>query len=1074
MDEKIEHISKKAMYMTERIGSTKSVERENKRASFDEFMKHLSFLCAKGSEDNLRKMLKWSGYSVEDVNQAWELEPELDTELAKRMSAMYHGLIGDRGIPAWLEGGVFRGEYPFEKAYSGLAILGLSRLRGRLENKYEEWCSIIENGAKQDLVEELVRRLTNLGKYTLYKIFSENRTKGEKVAISLMEEFDGAQKRRYRKFVKDLKKGRWEEVFEEYPVLLRLMAVRLEQWVRWSEDFISRTIRDRDLIRQRLISDEKVKISGIDFLGDIHKGGRTKVISFCDEKVVYKPKITRNQKIFKRLKEWLNKQLEYELKSPKTLQMDGYKWVEYIEQKECESIEEVRKYYIRSGQILSILYILGSVDIHQENWIACGEHPVLVDYETILHGTNKYIGDIYDFPNKKSYNDYKSSVLSTGVLPVLAEDDSNASLREIGALVGSSSKKIRKSVHFVAKNTDFIHLKEVKKELSQKNELIYKNNIQPATKWTNEIVKGVDNGLEKIYENKNKVKSLIEDLIISEKSRFIFRPTRTYKNILKKSTKPKCLKNGLMFESYLMKTVRPYLNSSKKPRIWPLHQREVKNLKHFNIPLFITHNNKRNIHNEGSEISNVIDVKPIKSFNTRIESLSPEKISLQKKITEESIRARKLSTERDFLLKGGETANNLCNTKEVSLNSEVKRIKKYIIERSFAADDQSRGWIDIQPLNRSASSYFYGPLGPGFYKGVSGIAFFLAAEDYVNKNTSNKQVVHQVVSSLRNDIIRMLEHKDHNQNLFGMGGITGVGSYIYLFSYLAKFYHEEEYLDVAIKVANHLTEGIIQEDRQFDLVSGAAGTLRAVLSSYRLHGDTDLLETADLCAMHLLRYQHPSPSNGGAWTTLGGRQLIGMAHGAAGIALSLADAASIIGRSEYSDAVSKALEYIISEYDPTVSNWPDYRNLDQAADPKNKDAFQLRWCVGAPGVIRSLYEIKEKFNYPVEERYILEPTSQIIDIDEKSSIDHLCCGNIGRYMVLESLDSYFSKNNFEYEASKLLKKLVSNRLDNNGYIFFHNESDLKPVTFMQGISGIGYSLLWFENQSALPDITIIE
>jgi lantibiotic modifying enzyme len=47
--------------------------------------------------------------------------------------------------------------------------------------------------------------------------------------------------------------------------------------------------------------------------------------------------------------------------------------------------EEIKRYYQRAGQLLCLLYVLGANDCHNENLIACGEHPVLVDLETLMH-----------------------------------------------------------------------------------------------------------------------------------------------------------------------------------------------------------------------------------------------------------------------------------------------------------------------------------------------------------------------------------------------------------------------------------------------------------------------------------------------------------------------------------------------------------------------------------------------------------------------------------------------------------------------------------------------------------------
>jgi lantibiotic modifying enzyme len=56
--------------------------------------------------------------------------------------------------------------------------------------------------------------------------------------------------------------------------------------------------------------------------------------------------------------------------------------VEVVEYLPCQNQEEIKRYYQRAGQLLCLLYVLGANDCHNENLIACGEYPVLVDLET--------------------------------------------------------------------------------------------------------------------------------------------------------------------------------------------------------------------------------------------------------------------------------------------------------------------------------------------------------------------------------------------------------------------------------------------------------------------------------------------------------------------------------------------------------------------------------------------------------------------------------------------------------------------------------------------------------------------
>jgi lantibiotic modifying enzyme len=55
-----------------------------------------------------------------------------------------------------------------------------------------------------------------------------------------------------------------------------------------------------------------------------------------------------------------------------------------VENRNCNTKEEVYRFYRRMGIYIFIFYLLESNDIHGENMIACGEYPVIVDMENML------------------------------------------------------------------------------------------------------------------------------------------------------------------------------------------------------------------------------------------------------------------------------------------------------------------------------------------------------------------------------------------------------------------------------------------------------------------------------------------------------------------------------------------------------------------------------------------------------------------------------------------------------------------------------------------------------------------
>jgi lantibiotic modifying enzyme len=88
----------------------------------------------------------------------------------------------------------------------------------------------------------------------------------------------------------------------------------------------------------------------------------------------------------------------------------------------CSSAEGVARFYTRAGMLLAVLHLLSVTDIHCENIIAAGEHPVIVDLETML-------------ASWPSVYDSGWSMMSTGLLPhwQTAPDGRRFDLSGIGA-----------------------------------------------------------------------------------------------------------------------------------------------------------------------------------------------------------------------------------------------------------------------------------------------------------------------------------------------------------------------------------------------------------------------------------------------------------------------------------------------------------------------------------------------------------------------------------------------------------------------------------------------------------------
>ncbi len=100
------------------------------------------------------------------------------------------------------------------------------------------------------------------------------------------------------------------------------------------------------------------------------------------------------------------------------LNRNPHGWVEFVEHRSCHDIAELDRYHWRIGMHLCLAYVMGATDLHYENLIANGEHPVLVDLETMLQAVARSWDVLLASSADQQITEVLyDSVLSTGLLP---------------------------------------------------------------------------------------------------------------------------------------------------------------------------------------------------------------------------------------------------------------------------------------------------------------------------------------------------------------------------------------------------------------------------------------------------------------------------------------------------------------------------------------------------------------------------------------------------------------------------------------------------------------------------------
>ncbi|MCI0398875.1 MAG: type 2 lantipeptide synthetase LanM, partial [Chloroflexi bacterium] len=228
-------------------------------------------------------------------------------------------------------------------------------------------------------------------------------------------------------------------ILQESPVLARQLVTGINRWVAFSQEFLLHLGQDWQAICKRFgpENDPGMLIETRAGAGDVHRGGRSVVVARFDSglQLVYKPRSLAVDVHFQELLEWLNHRGEHQpFRTLKVLDQGSYGWVEFVPAQSCHSPEEVTHFYERQGGYLALLYALEATDFHSENLIALGEHPVLIDLESLLHprAGPKQVGSL-------AAQKMAHSVLRVGLLPQLVwsnEVSEGVDLSGLGAAPG--------------------------------------------------------------------------------------------------------------------------------------------------------------------------------------------------------------------------------------------------------------------------------------------------------------------------------------------------------------------------------------------------------------------------------------------------------------------------------------------------------------------------------------------------------------------------------------------------------------------------------------------------------------
>jgi type 2 lantibiotic biosynthesis protein LanM len=1107
----IAQIVSQATFLFERL-SDGHIEVDATQVNEQEANTRLAHWCqvvAQGNWEKFQRRLEWNGWNTEMVRPVLGTVPVLDSQVLPNwattlteivQTASEFSLKNISPSPIDLENPL-----PFEDVMLPVIFVARQKLLKRLGSASLSPAhlplKLLIEPAYLSLEEALLQGLSNITAKTLEFEFSHSRPLGQNLLNLVIKNTKGTfSKVQYNAFVQKLLSDGLLAFFQKYPVLGRLIATTIDFWVEATGEFLERLNADLSRIQQvfnhsetgkgRVIPTKLGKVIEIkSSLSDPHNQNRS-VIALTFEsglKLIYKPKDLGLEVTYSQFLEWCNQNFAFareqridnpdlQFKVLKVLNRETYGWVEYVEQQPCEDEAAAERFYVRAGMLLCLLYVLGGNDCHIENLIACGEHLVLVDMETVMHHEAKLIANFLDErATLVATNQLFDSVLRTGLLPMWEFGVDKSIAYDFSALgsVDIQPAPIPMPVwRFI--NTDDMHQRYEKINTPLQANIPILNGV---TLSPNNYIQELVTGFEQMYRflMRQREALLAADSPLaafrSQQVRFLFRPTKIYGRVLNKAMAPEFLRDGLDWSMEVDILSRAFLTTEEKPQAWQILSAELKAIGQLDIPYFSVATGSDALPlGQEQTIPEYFKAPCLSQVLTRLQQLDETDLAQQVAIIQLAFYARVARTV--LTDPGNSTAGELGDYPASLLTSEqllqqAQDIAVEIQNRAITGADGSLSWISLTFVP-SAERFQVMPLGDSLYDGNCGIALFLAALAHVTGNTQFRDLALRAIQSLQNFLQTSDAHTAQSTaNDMGIGGGTGLGSIIYSLVKISQFLELPQLCEDAQTTANLMTPELIAADDKFELLWGSAGAILGLLALYQKTENPADLERAIACGQHLLKYCDSAYS----LKTATPKPLTGFSHGAAGIAYSLLRLYAVTQDSAYLDAARQAIAYEDSFFSSTAGNWQEVTPI---YDPSAPSVFWSTWCHGAPGI--GLGRLGGLSIDQTEQ--ILTDIELALQTTQKTGfqhIDHLCCGNLGRTEVL-LVAAQKLKSPQWYQAAQELAAMVMRRAAQTGrYELFGNlPNSVFIPCFFQGAAGIGYQLLRLAYPESLPSVLLWE
>jgi len=895
---------------------------------------------------------------------------------------------------------------------------------------------------------------------------------------------------RFRCFVERLETSDYAlELANQYPSLIRAIDLRIQQWLETSIELTERVAADRAELDERTEAEEPLGpvVEIQTGLGDRHEGGRTvSIVRFENgARWVYKPRSVGAEAAFFQLLRWLDQSgFPIHLKGLRVLERESYGWVEFARSTPCESTTEMELYFERLGALVALLYVLEATDMHHENILAQGAHPILVDLETLMQ---PIVGD--PAPTVDRPRPATASVLRSGLLPRrLWADEGSAGFDVSGMSPGNT--EVLSVEQLQDEMSDEARYSEGRYEQELRDNLPMLDGQRPApSEYEEFVVRGFRQMYDYLRAHRD---ALLDpngplDPLRSTRVRVVVRPTELYARVLRTSFHPDYLQDGSARES-LFERLRE--DADRIPEFAQTTDYEVRALARCDVPRFAAEPGSRDLWtDDGERLHEFFGLSSWELVEQRFDELSDDDRERQEWLVRASLQSTVRREENPLPLAASPRATIEPSAPEVDPDllrttaiDVAQRLSSLSVDR-----DSWINWFHVMP--GADLTWQIEPLDHDLYGGLSGMALFFAQIGRIANDREANDRARRCLESARewfeveyesilpSESLDLKNPEPATSSGLRVGAFSGGASWVYTLTYLGALWNDDALLDEAVLVSRALAPHIAS-DKIYDLIGGSAGFLAVLLELGAHRPDAELREIASQAANHLLEQSEWGADRTAWWTPppeVSPTPLTGFAHGASGIAWALMRYSERSPDPRILDLVECAVRFERQSFLREGSGWRDLR--------ADRPVVPFAWCHGAPGIglaragMLDCAESVERSSDPNGWRDRLhEDLKDAVELTLTHGLGgghSLCHGTLGNLeTVRDGLTSGALPTSLHETAQAAVATVTAEvvaRLQNGEYKTGVTLVIDQPG-MMLGLAGIGYGLLRAYDPAGVPSI----